>query len=206
MLGHCKLSRYALRKIVECFCVDIDATKTALLTKLNRKTVNRYFLAFRLLIYAYQQSEKQQVLGIAEPDENMQGKFKRPVFGIYERDGSIYTGLALDGLPKNALRAGIKDTAPSGSIVRADDWRGYDGLVDLKNNTHFRISKTDNAAQMDVIKTFCSFTKRRLAKFKGTQRNFGLHLKECEWRYTRSLPQLLASLNHLVAQHTSLMV
>ncbi len=43
MFGNSKLSRYKIGKIIACFCIDIDATKTALLLKLNRKTVNRFF-------------------------------------------------------------------------------------------------------------------------------------------------------------------
>ena len=38
MFENSKLSRYKARKIIECFCIVIDATKTALLLKLNRKT------------------------------------------------------------------------------------------------------------------------------------------------------------------------
>ena len=56
MFENSKLSRYKVGKIIECFCIDIDAAKTALLLKLNRKTVNRYFLAFRRLIYLHQVS------------------------------------------------------------------------------------------------------------------------------------------------------
>ncbi len=63
MFENSRLSRYKVGKIIECFCIDIDATRTALLLKLNRKTVNRYFLAFRRLIYLHQVSKKEQILG-----------------------------------------------------------------------------------------------------------------------------------------------
>ncbi len=102
MFDNSKLSRYKIGKIIECFCIDIDATKTALLLKLNRKTVNRYFLAFRRLIYLHQVSQKEQILGVVEVDESFfgparvrgrpgprkrgRGTLKQPVFGIYERD------------------------------------------------------------------------------------------------------------------------
>jgi len=107
MFKNSKLSRYKTLKIAECFCIDIDATKTALLLKINRKTVNRYFLAFRALIYAHQVSQKEQILGVVEVDECFfgparvrgrpgprkrgWGTLKQPVFGIYERNGSVYT-------------------------------------------------------------------------------------------------------------------
>jgi len=38
------------------------------------------------------------------------------------------------------------------------------------------------------------------------KQNFELRLKECEWRYNRALPQLLASLRLLVAKNKDLMV
>ena len=42
MFKNSKLSKYKVLKIVECFCIDIDASKTALLLKLNRKTIKWY--------------------------------------------------------------------------------------------------------------------------------------------------------------------
>jgi len=38
------------------------------------------------------------------------------------------------------------------------------------------------------MESFWSFTKRRLNKFNGTKKNFELHLKECEWRWSHSPP------------------
>ena len=74
---------------------------------------------------------------------------------------------------------------------------------------HFRINKSRHFAEKSVhingIEAFWSFTKRRLAKFNGVKQNFELHLKECEWRYNRALPQLL-SLKLLVAKNKDLMV
>ena len=73
MFENSKLSRYKAGKIIECCCIDIDATKTALLLKLNRKTVNRYFLAFRRLMYLHQVSQKEKIVGVVEVDESFFG-------------------------------------------------------------------------------------------------------------------------------------
>ena len=207
MFANSKLSRYKIRRIAECFCIDIDATKTALILKLNRKTANRYFLAFRLLIHAHQLSRKEHVLGLGGADENssparVQGTIKHPLFGIYERDGSVYTELITDPSAKT-LRAVIRGRISSEDLVRSEGWKGYDGLVDVGYDKHFRL---DKAAQIDIVEAFWSFTKRRLAKFNGTKRNFDLHLKECEWRYNRPLPKLLADLNRLMAKKKHLKV
>jgi len=225
MFKNSKLSRYKVGKIIECFCIDIDATKTALLLKLNRKTVNRYFLAFRRLLHDHQLSQKEQILGVVEVDESFfgparirgrpgprkrgRGTLKQPVFGIYERDGLVYTELVTDCSAKT-LQAIIRGKVDPESIVHSDGWKGYDGLVDVGYDKHFRINKTKHFAEKSVhingIEAFWSFTKRRLTKFNGVKRNFELHLKECEWRYDRKLPQLLTSLKLLVSKNKNLMV
>ena len=47
-----KLSIYKVKKIIKCFCADIDATKTAILLELNRNTINRWYNIFRQEIMA----------------------------------------------------------------------------------------------------------------------------------------------------------
>ena len=108
------------------------------------------------------------------------------------------------------LQAIIRGKVSPESIIHSDCWKGYDGLVDVGYDKHFRINKSKHFAEKSVhingIEAFWSFTKRRLAKFNGVKQNFELHLKECEWRYNRALPQLLASLKLLVAKNKDLMV
>lgn len=212
MFKNSKLSRYKVIKIVEYFCIDIDATKTALLLKLNRKTVNRYFLAFRNLIYKHQISEIKHIIGGIEICKNMFGPdeaegrapLKPAVFGIYERDGAVYTKLVTDESAKD-LQAVIRGKATPESIVKSDGWPGYDGLVDLGYDKHFRINK-DKQLAGNAIEAFWSFAKRRLSKFNGVTRNFELHLKECEWRYGKELPELIAELQRMISKNKNLMV
>lgn len=225
MFKNSKLSRYKVGKIIECFCIDIDATKTVLLLKLNRKTANRYFLAFRTLIYHHQVSQKEKLLGVVELDESFfgpsrvrghpgprkrgRGTLKQPVFGIYERSGAVYTEIIPDCSAKT-LQAVIRGKVSPESIIHTDGYRGYSGLVDVGYDKHFRINKSksfsENGVHINGIEAFWSFTKRRLAKFNGVKRNFALHLKECEWRYNKTLPELIAALKLLVAKNKELMV
>jgi len=57
-----KLSNFKIKKIIWCFIIDIDATKTSLIVNINRNTVNRYFNLFRLLIYHKQQEEFKRII------------------------------------------------------------------------------------------------------------------------------------------------
>ena len=191
MFENSKLNRDKALKIVERFCIDIDATQTALLLKLHRRTVNRYFLAFRRLIYAYQVSQKEQILGVVEVDGG-RGTLKQPVFGIYERNGSIYTELAPNCSGKT-LQAIIRGKIFSESVI----------LVDVGYDKYFRTNKTRS---FDDIEAFLSFTKRRLSKFNGVKVNFELHLKECEWRYNKSSSDLFTELKKLIAKNKDMMV
>jgi hypothetical protein len=106
MIDNGELSRYILLIIVDCFCVDIGATKAACLLHLNCDTINRHYNLFRHLGQARQMAEMEKFVGIGEVDENFfsparvrgrpgprkrgRGFIKQPVFGIYERNGRVY--------------------------------------------------------------------------------------------------------------------
>lgn len=102
-----KISGYKVGKILKHFIVDVEANKTAELLGLNCKTVDEYFNLFRKLIYVQQKAEFNKLSGIIEVDESYfgarrlrgnhiklkrgRGTRKQPVFGIYQRNGRVYT-------------------------------------------------------------------------------------------------------------------
>src|SRR5580692_7373315 len=175
-----KLRRYQLLKLIECFCLDIEASKTAVLLRLNRNTVNRHYSLFRRMIFTHQLTQLRLFVGVVEADES-------------------YFGSAL------ALQRALRGKVDPASVVLTDAWRGYDGLVDVGYDKHIRINKAQGFAKgrahINCIEAFWSFTKRRLAKFNGVKKLFALHLKECEWRYNQSLPTLKASLFSLIKSY-----
>ena len=205
-----KLSSYKLKKIIKCFCIDIDATKTALLLDLNRNTINRWYGIFRQEIYQYQVNQKNLLYGSVEVDESYfgakrqrgyhgklkrgRGTLKQPVFGIFERQGRVYTEIVPD-CKKKTLQGVILGKVELDSVIYSDGWRGYNGLVDVGYAKHFRVNHGNNEfahghCHINGIESFWSFTKRRLAKFNGVTANFELHLKECEWRWNQSSDDL----------------
>ena len=115
------------------------------------------------------------------------GTSKQPVFGIFIRNGEVYTEIVPDA-GKATLQAIIERKIDIKSVIYTDGWRGYDGLVDVGFDKHFRVNhgKNEFALEGDIhingIESFWSVTKRRLAKFNGVKANFELHLKECEFR------------------------
>ena len=65
-----KISKYVVKRIMQCFCIDRDATKTGIVLRLNRKTVNRYFTLLRRAIYMPQTQELKAFKGDSEMDKS----------------------------------------------------------------------------------------------------------------------------------------
>jgi len=215
MLKNKRLSTFKIKKIISTFCADINASKAALLLGINRNTINQYYKEFRLAIYAQQMKEFEKIIGEAEVDESyfggrrkrgFKGKLKRgrgtlkqPVFGILKRNGRVYTEI-VPNCKKATLQAIIKGKIDKRTTVYSDKWRGYDGLVAVGYDRHFRVHHGDNefskggGVHINGIENFWSFTKRRLSKFNGVKKNFELHLKESEWRYGKSFANMKTGL------------
>lgn len=211
MLTYARISQYKVKKIIKHFCYDITASKAAGLLGINRNTINHWYLVFRKAIYAHQMREFEKILGEAEVDESYfgarrkrgyRGKLKRgrgtqkqPVFGIFKRNGRVYTEI-VPNCKKVTLQAIIRGKVHPSTVIYSDKWRGYDGLVDVGYDKHFRVNHGQNefskghGIHINGIENFWSFTKRRLSKFNGVKKHFELHLKESEWRYARE-PDIL---------------
>lgn len=226
MIPYAKISVYELKKIIKCFCVDIDATKSSELLGWNRKTVNRYYGIFRRIIYLQRiEAFHNKIGGEIEVDESyfgakrkrgFAGKLKRgrgilkqPVFGLIKRKDEhgrveIYTEI-IPNYTAATLRPIIQGKVSlKDSTLYSDGWKGYDGLVDVGLDRHFRVNHGEsefslgNGVHINGIENFWSFTKRRLSKFNGVKVNFHLHLKECEWRYGKETFELEKELLKIV--------
>jgi transposase-like protein len=201
-----KLTNYQIKKIIKCFCADLNATQTGILLDFNRKTINRYYLIFRRCIYKQQQESLVKFFGTVELDESYfgykrvrgvcmppirgRGTWKQPVFGIFERNGQVYTEIIPDG-KRETLRRAIMGKVSIHSVIITDGWRGYNGLVDVGYDKHLRVDKTKGftngkGVHINGIESFWSFTKRRLSRFNGIKKYFDLHLKESEWRWKKN--------------------
>ena len=194
-----RLSNYKIKKIINCFSMDLTATATSELLKLNRKTVNNYFTEFRELILEDSIQKHQKELGIFELDESyfgakrVRGKRgrgaagKTPVFGVLKREGKVFVSI-VPRCSREELLPIIQGKILEGSTIHTDGWKAYDGLI-LNGYTHYRVFHHENEfvrgkSHVNGIESFWSFAKRRLAKFNGlTDEKFILHLKECECRF-----------------------
>lgn len=194
-----RISAAKTREIVKYFAVDLNATQIAVLTGLNRNTINRYLVAIRERIALFCERES-PVNGEIEVDESYFGarrvrgirgrgaRGKTIVFGLFKRKGRVYTEIVPD-CSKVTLQGIIRGKVDLESVIHSDGWRGYDGLVDLGYQKHFRVQHGENEfankrSHINGIESFWSYAKTRLVRFRGIQKStFYLHLKECEFRF-----------------------
>ena len=197
---HAKISEAKFRQLLKCFALDLTATQCAEMTGLNRNTVNRLYSAIRRRIAEYSRLNS-PVSGDIEVDESYFGarrvKGKRGrgaggktiVFGLFKRDGKVYTEIVPDA-KASTLQAIIRGHADIESVIHSDGWRGYNGLVDLGYEKHFRVNHGEsefsagNGNHINGIESFWGYAKHRMTKFKGVPREqFEIYLKETEFRF-----------------------
>ena len=193
-----RLSKYKIRKILEVFCNDLNASVAAQILGINRNTVNRYYNLFREAVFRETLLLLEKELGVFEADESYFGARrvrgrrgrgaagKTPVFGLLGRNGKVLVSL-VKNCSKEELMPIIQGRILEGSTIYTDGWKAYDGLI-LNGYEHYRVYHSKNEfargkSHVNGIESFWSFAKRRLAKFNGlTDDKFFLHLNVCKIR------------------------
>ena len=195
-----KISEAKFRQIIKMFSLDLTATQITVIVGLNPKTIDTLINKIRARILLMSPIHSRST-GEFEADESYFGprrsKGKRGrgasnktiVFGLYKRDGKVYTEIVPDVKAKT-LQAIIRGHANIESVIHTDGWKGYDGLVDFGYEKHYRVKHADNewsdgnGSHINGIESFWGYAKHRLNKFKGIPRDrFNLHLKETEFRF-----------------------
>lgn len=194
-----KISEAKFRQIVKLFCLDLDAMQIAEIVGLNRNTVNRYLTGIRGRIAEFCEQVSPIESGQIEVDESYFGghhsgkrgrgaEGKVIVFGLFKRNGKVYTEIVPDVKAKTLQRI-IRGRVSVDSVIHSDKWRGYDGLVDVGFERHFRVDHGKGeyacgSSHINGIEGFWGFAKMRLAKYRGVPKShFYLYLKECEFRF-----------------------
>ena len=199
VIKRARISSKKFRQILKYFSHDIEATKIASLTGLNRNTINKYLILIRERI-ARECELESPLSGEVEVDESFFGarrvKGKRGrgasgktiVFGLFKRKGKVYTKI-IPNCSRATLQAVIRGKVDIESTIHSDGWKGYNGLVDLGYKKHYRVQHgndefANEKSHINGIENFWGIAKMRLAKFRGLSKStFYLHLKECEFRF-----------------------
>ncbi len=209
-----RISEKKFRQLLRLFALDLEATKIAELAGMSRVTVNLYLRGIRMRI-AEDCEHASPIGGEVEADESyfgprrVRGKRGRGaggktiVFGLFKQNGKVYTEVVPD-VKRRSLQAIIRGRVDVSSVIHTDGWRGYDGLVDLGYEKHFRVhhGKSEfvrGRSHINGIEAFWSFAKVRLHRLRGIHKHmFYLHLKECEWRFNHRHEKLYTVLLSLL--------
>ena len=198
-----RLSKYKQDRLIEHFVSGSTALTAASLCSVNRKTAAFLFLRLREIIVLELEAESEAMFGgEIEVDESYFGgkrKGKRgrgaagkiPVFGLLKRGGRVYTKIIGDASSETLIPI-IKRKVIPDSIVYSDSWKAYN-VLDVSDFKHFRINHSelfaDKKNHINGIENFWNQAKRHVRKFNGVLKaQFGLYLKECEWRFNNSDP------------------
>jgi len=209
-----RLSQAKQDRLIEHFVSGSTARTAAALVGVNRNTAAYYFQRLRQLICQAVEDET-PLFGEIEVDESYFGgrrKGKRgrgaagkvPVFGILKRGGRVYTKVIPDVRSATLMRIMEQKIVPD-SIVFTDSLGSYN-VLDVSDFHHVRINHSELFAQgrnhINGIENFWNQAKRHLRKFNGIPKEqFGLFLKECEWRFNTPDPkEQLDQLKQLVKQ------
>ena len=212
-----RISAKVFRRLLKTFALDLTASDAARWTGLSLRSINPIYLKIRQRL-AQTCEQNNAFRGQVEVDESyfgprrVRGKRGRGasgktiVFGIFKRQGGVYTEIVPD-CRKKTLQKAIRGKVNRHSIIHSDGWRGYDGLVDVGYAKHLRVEHGANQfatkhSHINGIESFWAFAKHRLAKFKGVPRHtFYLHLKECEFRFNHRRDNLYLVLLKLLRKY-----
>ncbi|WP_103664887.1 IS1595 family transposase [Gracilimonas amylolytica] len=193
------ISEAKFRHLIKCFSLDLTATETAELTGISLRSVTVIFDKLRHHIARWSE-QSARIQGIIEVDESYFGPRRIPgkrgrgasgktiVFGIFKRKGKVYTEIVPDAR-KKTLQCIIRGKVAPASVIHSDGWRGYNGLVDVGYDKHYRVQHgqdefANSSSHINGIESFWSYAKRRLAQFNGVSKShFYVYLKETEYRF-----------------------
>lgn len=212
-----KISEAKFRQIVKLFSIDLNAMQIAEIVGLNRNTINRYLTGIRERIAEFCEQTSPIESGQVEVDESYfggrrSGKRGRGaagkviVFGLFKRNGKVYTEIVPD-VKARTLQRIIRGRVSVDSVIHSDKWRGYDGLVDVGFEKHFRVDHGKGefvcgSSHINGIEGFWGFSKTRLAKYRGVPKShFYLYLKECEFRFNYRTEDMYHLLLKIVRNH-----
>ena len=209
-----RIAEKKFRQLIRCFVMDFTATDTAEMIGVSVRSVNSIYLKLRARL-AESCELASPLQGAVEVDESHDGARrvrgkrgrgaygKTIVFGVLKREGKVYTEIVPD-CSKPTLQGIIRGHVEVSTVIHSDGWRGYDGLVDIGFDKHFRVNHGNNEfangeRHINGIESFWSYAKRRLAKFNGVAKHtFYLHLKETEFRFNHRRDNLYVELLKLL--------
>jgi len=193
------LSERKFRIVLQEFALGTEASKTAIKTGLNRKTVNALYNKIRAQIVLMAEQEKPTGMTNVQIDEAYFGaskstrswyNSKTAVLGIISAK-RVHTKI-LTRVRKAEIYAEILAVCKPGTVIFTDAAPMYKGLANAGfthkavNHSEYEFGRKENGMNITTnrIESYWAWTKLRLSRFKGIRyEKHYIHLKESEWRF-----------------------
>ena len=201
-INHTHISERKFKEIIKLFSLDLEAKQISNLTNISENTICKILTKIRIRLSKLCEENSYFNKGEIEVDESyfgarrVKGKrgrgsgSKTKVFGMKKKRGDkVYTQI-VNNCSASTLVPIIKKLAPDDdNIIYSDEWKAYDGLVNMGYKKHYRVKHSNDIfsngkAHVNGIENFWGVAKNRLSKFRGIRKDkFYLHLKETEFRF-----------------------
>ena len=194
------ISESKFRWLLRLFALDLNGVQIAALTGLNKNTVLRILALARARMAQMAERESVFPTGEIELDESyfgarrVKGKGgrgasgKSAVFGMKKRGDKVYTQVVRNCSAATPAPI-IRGLVPDGATVYPDEWKAYDGLVNVGYKKRYRVKHSEDVfangkAHVNGIENFWGVAKTRLVKLRGVRAGtLCIRLKETEWRF-----------------------
>lgn len=198
------------REILKYFSLDIEANKAAVLTSLNRNTINRHYILIRKRISEFCAAEGRRVgIVTAMPDSHESAK-PSMVFGICLVNDKVFTEIVHhDGLIKECKAVtSEKQLDNLLSAFGSSHCGDYLAVVDYSCKRYMRrnhpMATRNLTGKPKPCDRFWRYAKSRLVKFKGISKStLYYHIKECEFRFNHRSENLYKLLLQIMRQKSS---
>ena len=197
-LGRLKMPFNEIAHILYLFTLGVSGYRMNKYPESSLKRIYKVFTVIREAIYYETTLELKEanISGEIEMDETMfggkrsgkrgwGGSAKHMIFGIYQRNGKVFTFPISSRARENLLKIIDRYIKP-GSLYYTDDWHAYSALSIRGNYVVVtkEKGKPKGGNHLNGIEGFWSFAKNWLYQYRGVARHhFHLYLKEVEFRF-----------------------
>lgn len=185
------------RHLLEYFVFGVPAYRLRFRAPVSLRTIERFFLAIRKVLWLQQQREELEPIGgVIECDESCFGGYhpgkrgwgaagKIIVLGILKRNGIVRAFPLPAREKREVLRLLIEQTSP-GSLYYTDDWKAYASLA--VHGDHVVVNKEKGRPKgrdhINGIEGFWSYAKHWLYQYRGvSEKFFVVYLAELCFRF-----------------------
>jgi len=205
-------------EIIISFVEQRPALQVSVEMGVSYQVVSRVFKQIRELLFLQCELEGKKLSGEVEIDESYFGGTRKGkkgrgaagksvVLGILERNGKVYTKIVYSLTAENLLGI-IRAKTRKGSVFYTDKFKSYTSLKQFGkhrtvNHSKSLVEKTTRN-HINGIEGFWSYTKHKLYNYHGVSKaNFGLYLKEMEYRFNHRSENILEPIMKLYFGYVS---